>query len=102
MFLHSKRRCQERNISMIAQKNEEIHSKEANFEENDEPVDVGLWEMVKSMRRNGDTKDTDRIVFFEPDEPIRLYSAFGHDADDVMFKGIVAANFAALNPGLAG
>ena len=66
--------------------------------EQDEPVDVALLRRIQEMRQKGGIGDDDRIVFFDPDEPIRLFSAFGHGADDDTFNGIVAANFRALNP----
>ena len=81
------RRCPERNESMKARKHHE------------EPIDRQLIQELKQAREDGGITDDDRVVFFAPDEPIRLYSAFGHGADDKMFRGIVAANFRALNPG---
>ncbi len=66
----------------------------------EDPIDRQLFQELKRARQEGRITDDDRVVFFAPDEPIRLYSAFGHGADDEMFKGIVAANFRALNPGL--
>ncbi len=70
--------------------------------QNQEPVDLNLYRRLKEMRRTGRISDADRVVFFAPDEPVRLYSGFGHGADDETFNGIAAANFRALNPGLAG
>ncbi len=84
------RRCQERNESMKARKHHE------------EQMDMRLLQRLKQVREDGGITDDDCVVFFLPDEPIRLHSAFGHGADDEMFKGIVAANFRALNPGLLG
>lgn len=66
----------------------------------EEPMDMRLFQELKKAREDGGITDDDRVVFFAPDEPIRLYSAFGHGADARMFNGIVAANFRALNPGL--
>ena len=66
----------------------------------EEPTDRQLFQELIQARQDGDITDDDRVVFFAPGEPIRLYSAFGHGADDKMFNGIVAANFRALNPGL--
>lgn len=68
----------------------------------EEPIDRQLFQELKRARQDGGITDDDRVVFFHPDELVRLYSAFGHRADDAMFNGIVAANFRALNPGLAG
>ena len=68
----------------------------------EEPIDRRLIQELKQAREHGGITDDDRVVFFHPDEPIRLYSAFGHGADEEMFIGIVAANFRALNPGLLG
>ena len=82
------RGCQERNDSMTARKQKE------------EPMDMQLLQELRQAREDGGITDDDRIVFFHPDEPIRLYSAFGHGADDRMFNGIVAANFRAMNPGM--
>ncbi len=70
--------------------------------EQDNPVDLTLFRKVREMRQEGGIGDDDRIVFFDIDEPISLFSAFGHGADDDVFNGIVAANFRALNPGLGG
>ena len=67
--------------------------------QNEEPMDLRLFQKLQQVRENGGITDDDRIVFYHPDEPVRLYSAFGHRADDRMFNGIVAANFRALNPG---
>lgn len=67
----------------------------------EEPIDRQLFQELKRARQEGGITDDDRVVFFHPDEPVRLYSAFGHGADDKVFNGIVAANFRALNPGLA-
>ena len=67
----------------------------------EEPKDLQLFQELKRARQEGGITDDDRIVFFNVDEPVRLYSAFGHGADDATFNGIVAANFRALNPGLA-
>ena len=69
--------------------------------EQGEPIDLGIMREVRDLRDAGVTSDNDRIVFFAPDEPIRLHSAFGHGADNETFNGIVAANFHALNPRLA-
>lgn len=66
----------------------------------EEPIDLGLLQKLKQVRQDGGITDDDRIVFFAPDEPIRLHSAFGHGADDATFNGIAAANFRAMNPGL--
>ncbi len=82
------RRCPERNESMKARKHHE------------EPIDRQLFQELKQVRERGGITDDDRVVFFAPDEPIRLYSAFGYGADSKMFNGIVAANFRALNPDL--
>lgn len=68
----------------------------------EEPMDMRLLQRLKQVREDGGITDDDRVVFFAPDEPIRLHSAFGHRADDKMFSGIVAANFCALNAGLLG
>ena len=65
---------------------------------NDEPMDMRLFQKLQKAREDGGITDDDRVVFFHPDEPVRLHSAFGHGADDRMFDGIVAANFRALNP----
>ena len=73
---------------------ERIHSEES--------MDKRLLQELRRAREDGGITDADRIVFFAPDEPIRLHSAFGHGADDKIFRGIVAANFRALNPGLLG
>lgn len=67
-----------------------------------EQIDLAAFREMQEMRRRGDVTGDDRVVFFAPDEPVRLYSAFGHGADDAMFNGIVAANFSSLNPGMAG
>ena len=66
----------------------------------EEPIDIGLLQKLRQVRRYGGITDDDRIVFFAPDEPVSLHSAFGHRADDATFNGIVTANFRALNPGL--
>ena len=66
----------------------------------EEPIDLGLLQKLKQVRQDGGITDDDLIVFFAPDEPVSLHSAFGHRADDATFNGIVAANFRAMNPGL--
>ena len=66
----------------------------------EEPMDMRLFQKLQQVRKGGGITDDDRVVFFHPDEPVRLYSAFGHGADDKMFNGIVAGNFRALNPGI--
>ena len=66
----------------------------------EEPIDFGLLQKLRQVRQDGGITDDDRIVFFDADEPIRLFSAFGHGADDATFNGIVTANFRAMNPGL--
>ena len=66
----------------------------------EEPMDMRLFQELKQAREDGGITDDDRVLFFHPDEPIGLYSAFGHGADDRMFNGIVASNFRALNPDL--
>ncbi len=66
----------------------------------EEPIDIGLLQKLRQVRQDGGITDDDRIVFFDADEPIRLFSAFGHGADDAMFNGIVTANFRAMNPGM--
>ena len=68
----------------------------------EEPIDRQRFKEVRRMREDGGITDDDRIVFFDPDEPVRLYSPFGHAADAHTFNGIAAANFRAMNPGLAG
>lgn len=73
--------------------------KARNFRE--EPIDRQLIQELKQAREHGGITDDDLVVFFHPDEPVRLHSAFGYGADEEMFNGIVAANFRALNPGLA-
>lgn len=65
-------------------------------------IDLAAFREAQEMRRRGEISDDDRVMFFAPDQPVRLYTAFGHGADDTMFNGIVTANFRALNPGLAG
>ena len=67
----------------------------------EEHVDIAAFREAQEMRRRGDVGDDDRVMFFAPDEPVRLYTAFGHGADGAMFNGIVTANFRALNPGVA-
>lgn len=66
----------------------------------EEPIDIGLIKKLQQVREVGGITDDDRIVFFDPDEPVGLFSAFGHGADDTTFNGIVAANFRAMNPDL--
>ena len=66
----------------------------------EEPIDIGLLHKLREIRQDGGITDDDRIVFFHPDEPVRLFSAFGHGADEATFNGIVTANFRAMNPGL--
>ena len=68
----------------------------------EERIDLAAFREVQEMRRRGEVSDDDRVMFFAPDEPVRLYTAFGHGADCEMFNGIVTANFRALNPRLAG
>lgn len=68
----------------------------------EEHIDLAAFREVHEMRRRGEVSDDDRVRFFAPDEPVRLYTAFGHGADYEMFNGIVTANFRALNPSLAG
>ena len=68
----------------------------------EEHIDLAAFREVQEMRRRGEVSDDDRVMFFAPDEPVRLYTAFGHGADYEMFNGIVTANFRALNPSLAG
>ena len=70
--------------------------------QHEEPIDMRLFQELRQAREDGGITDDDRIVFFDPDEPIRLYSAFGHGADEATFNGIVAANFRALNPAPVG
>ena len=65
-------------------------------------IDLAAFREAQEMRRRGEICDDDRVMFFAPDEPVRLYTTFGHGADDAMFNGIVTAHFRALNPGLAG
>ena len=89
MFWRCSCGCQERNESMKTRNHHE------------EPIDMKLFQELEQIREEGGITDDDRIVFFDPDEPIRLYSAFGHGADDATFNGIVSANFRAMNPGLA-
>ncbi len=66
----------------------------------EETIDMQLFRKLQQVREDGGITDDDRIVFFDADEPVRLFSAFGHGADDAMFNGIAAANFRAMNPGL--
>ncbi|MDE2688553.1 MAG: hypothetical protein OXI16_13800 [Chloroflexota bacterium] len=63
-------------------------------------IDLAVFREVQQMRRRDAISDDDRIVFFAPDEPVCLYTAFGHGADDAMFKAIARANFRALSRGL--
>ena len=44
----------------------------------EEPMDMRLFQELKQAREDGGITDDDRVVFFAHDEPIRLYSAFGH------------------------
>ena len=67
----------------------------------EEHIDLAAFREARDMRRRGEVSD-DRVMFFAPDEPVRLYTALGHGANDATFNGIVTANFRALNPGLAG
>ena len=78
-----------RNIFMIAQP---------------KPIDTSDLVIVRKLQAARDTgylQDDDRVVFFAPEEPVGLFSAFGHGADDRTFNGIVTADFRGLNPGLA-
>ena len=68
----------------------------------EEHIDLAAFREAQEMRRRGEASDDDRVMFFAPDEPVRLYTAFGHGADEATFNGMVTANFRALNPGLAG
>ncbi|MCY4580754.1 MAG: hypothetical protein OXD31_17140 [Chloroflexi bacterium] len=67
----------------------------------EEHIELAAFRRVQQRRQRGEIGDDDRVVFFAPDEPVRLHTAFGHGADDAMFEGIVTANFRALNPGMA-
>lgn len=51
--------------------------------------DIELFRALKRQRASGALNDSDRI---------RLFSPFGHGANERMFKGICRANYLCLNP----
>ena len=67
-----------------------------------EHCDLELLRWIEAKRESGELSDTDRLSILNPEDTVRLYSAFGHGASDEGFAGICRANFIALNPSLFG
>ena len=62
-----------------------------------EVYDLALFREIERKRSSGELSDADRVSVSNPDDTVRLHSAFGHGARDETFAGICRANFIALN-----